>query len=203
MGPKSFRRYREPGVKLAGPGLFGGPDDQFVVASESTIAVVTKSGDFWPRQATDTTISQPSHPSGSLFGCPNTKYVLYDVSCNTVYIVNTNGEVWSHNISTTNGVPTTVGGGNRLNAPSPFGAPNDKYVVFDGQRIFVVNTAGEVWAHDLSSSKPIFCGIDTVGGGHKLSGPGLFGGPNDKYVVSLNGTLYVISWSAAGLPRRP
>jgi hypothetical protein len=100
-----------PGMKLTGPGLFGGPDDQFVVASaDTTIAVVTKSGDFWPRQVTDTTISQPSHPSGSLFGGPDAKYVLYDGSLNVVYVVNTKGQVWSHVISTTDGIPTTVGG---------------------------------------------------------------------------------------------
>jgi hypothetical protein len=57
----------------------------------------------------------------------------------------------------------------------------------------VVNTKGEVWAHDLSSSKPgIFC-PDSVSVGHTLHGPTLFGAPNDKYVVYYDGQLLVIN----------
>jgi hypothetical protein len=42
----------------------------------------------------------------------------------------------------------------------------------------VVNTEGEVWARTVSHS--------TVGAGHKLSGPGLFGGKDDRFVVVLD-----------------
>jgi hypothetical protein len=181
------------GAKLTGPGLFGAPDDQFVVASEGILAVVTKSGEFWPRQGTDATISQPLQLSGSLFDGSDAKYVLFGGGCfkesPPVYVVNTSGEVWSHYYSS-----TTIGSGTKLNGLSLFGAPNDKYVVLDTYRILVINTAGEVWVHDLSNSNPHqVCPYDTVGTGYKLSGPGLFGAPNDKYVVSLNTILYVIN----------
>ncbi len=176
------------GVKLSGPGLFGGPDDQFVVASVNSIAVITTSGAFWPRTVQlNNTIGPGFKTSGSLFGGPNAKYVLYNYGCGEVYVVNTQGEVWAHSTSS-----TSVGIGRKLNGPSLFGGPNDKYVVFDGARILVINTQGEVWAHDLSSSnRPpnslLGCEYDTVGIGYKLAGPSLFGGPNDKYVACTGG----------------
>jgi len=69
-----------------------------------------------------------------------------------------------------------VGGGHKLSGPGLFGGPNDKYVVSLNGTLYVINTAGQVWAHAMTSS--------TIGGGVELSGPTLFGGPNDKYVVA-------------------
>jgi hypothetical protein len=90
--------------------------------------------------------------------------------------------------------PGSLGNAAKLNGPSLFGATDDKYVVLDGNRILVINNAGEVWAHVLSrGSDPTACMYDTVGAGQKLSGPGVFGATDDKYVVSLFGTLYVIN----------
>jgi hypothetical protein len=190
------------GVKLTGPGLFGGPDDRFVVASGHSIAVITTSGAFWPRVVGENnTIGPGFKTSGSLFGGPNAKYVLYDYGCSKVYVVNTNGEVWAHSVPFQNG---DVGIGRKLNGPSLFGDKNDKYVVLDGPRIgldrpriLVINTQGEVWAHDiLSRNRPpnsLGCDYDTVGGGYKLTGPSLFGGPNDKYVLSIDGYILVIN----------
>jgi hypothetical protein len=175
------------GSKLTGPGLFGGPDDQFVVACYNSIAVVTTSGAFWPRYVqTGNTITSGSKTSGSLFGGTDTKYVLYDCGCNAVYVVNTKGEVWSHAIG------KSVGAGSKMKGLL-FGSPNDKYVVFGPASILVINTQGEVWAHVLSSSKPMtFCNYDTVSTGQKI-GSGLFGAPNDKYVAYWGGSLLVIN----------
>jgi hypothetical protein len=188
------------GSKLTGPGLFGGPDDQFVVASGTSIAVITKSGAFWPRTVEiGNAISPGVQTSGSLFGGQNAKYVLYySGSSSVVYVVNTKGEVWTHSIGTQSGNPTSVVSGRKMNGPSLFGAPNDKYVVLEGNRILVINTQGEVWAHDLSESNPTpgtFGGLkfDTVSTGRKLNGPGLFGAPNDKYVAYVPGHLLVIN----------
>jgi hypothetical protein len=180
-----------PGVKLTGPNLFGGPDEQFVVASLNSIAVITKSGMFWPRIVDNTAISAASRLSGSLFGGSDTKYVLDGRSCSAVYVVNNRGEVWAHSIG-----PSAVGIGSKLKGPSLFGSTNDKYVVYDdsNKRILVINTRGEVWAHDISSSTPnIFCGLDTIGTGYKLDGPGLFDAPNDKYVICIGSRLLVIN----------
>jgi hypothetical protein len=181
------------GSKLTGPGLFGGPDDQFVVACYNSIAVVTTSGAFWPRYVQIGSIGSGIQTSGSLFGGTDTKYVLYDCGCNAVYVVNTKGEVWSHPIGSQNGIPKSVGPGSKMKGLL-FGSPNAKYVVLGGPGILVINTQGEVWAHFLSSSKPMtFCNYDTVGTGYKLSGPGLFGAPNDKYVAYQGGSLLVIN----------
>src|SRR5262245_55694073 len=129
------------GIKLSGPGLFGGPDDQFVVGSLNSVAVITTAGIFWPRTVSATTVGPGIRFSGSLFGGPDAKYVLDFRSCNEVYVINTKGEVWAHAISA-----SAVGGGRRLNG-TLFGAPDDKYVVLDefNRRILVVNTRGEVW----------------------------------------------------------
>jgi len=142
------------GVQLTGPGLFGGPDDQFVVASGPYIAVITKSGAFWPRLVQfDNTIGSGMQVSGSLFGGPDTKYVQFDGGCQEVYVVNTAGEVWTHTTPLQTGA--SVGPGRKMNGPSLFGSTNHKYVVLEiGSRILVINTQGEVWAHDISNSHP-------------------------------------------------
>ena len=177
------------GMKLSGPGLFGGPDDQFVVASLNSIAVINTAGGFWPRTVTSSSVGPGIGFSGTLFGGPDAKYVLDFRSCNQVYVVNDKGDVWSHAINS-----SSVGGGWRLNG-NLFGAPDDKYVVLDeiNRRILVVNTRGEVWGHDLSKSDATFCGFDGVGAGYRLNGPGLFGAPDDKYVAVLGNTLMVIN----------
>ena len=180
-----------PGVKLTGPGLFGGPDDQFVVASQNYIAVVTTSGALWRRYVDDNSVGNGVRHSGSLFGGPDAKYVVDGGRCHAVFVVNNGGEVWAHALG-----PKSVGIGSKLNGPSLFGGPNDKYVVYDDlyKRLLVINTRGEVWAHDMrGSASQGTCGFDTVGGGYKLNGPGLFGAPNDKYVVASGGRLLVIN----------
>ena len=103
-----------------------------------------------------------------------------------ILVVNTLGQVWAHDLTTKSsgisfGPPNTVGAGYKLNGSSLFGAPNDKYVLCDTLgRLLVVNTLGQVWAHDLSNSS-------AIGGGVELSGPALFGtDSNDKYVVVYN-----------------
>ena len=53
-----------PGVKLTGPLLFGGPDDQFVISSLNLIAVITTSGAYWPRTVHKTTIDAATGFSG-------------------------------------------------------------------------------------------------------------------------------------------
>jgi hypothetical protein len=67
-----------------------------------------------------------------------------------------------------------------------FGAADDKYVVTTGYSILVINTKGEVWAHDLTKSDPKLSCPDTVNLGYKLGGPSLFSAPNDKYVIFYN-----------------
>jgi hypothetical protein len=180
-----------PSVKLTGPSLFGGSDDRYVLGFFNSISVVTELGAVWPRKITDTTVGASSKLSGSLFGGADTKYVLNDESCDLIFVVNTSGEVWGHSISS-----SSVDDGFRLNGPSLFEGRNEKYLVFDvdgsNKRILVVNTAGEVWAHDLSRVPNTFCGLDGIGAGYKLSGPGLFGAPNDKYVLA---GLYVVNTS--------
>ena len=123
-----------------------------------------------------------------------------DGGCQEVYVVNTKGEVWTHSIGSKNGNPTSVGPGRKMNGPSLFGGSNDKYVVLEvGSRILVINTLGEVWAHNISISHPppppnlLNCGFDTVSTGHKLTGPGLFGARNDKYVAFIYSSLLVIN----------
>lgn len=179
------------GTKLTGPGLFGGPDDQFVVAFRDTIAVVTRSGVVWSRTITENDIGAGAKLPGNLFGGSDAKYVFRGPGDDRIYVVNNRGEVWTHHLA---------GPGTKLNGTTLFGGPNDKYVVYDGARILVINTNGEVWAHDLSRSAPTpsdqfvdHYAFDTIGDGYKLTGPTLFGAPNDRYVVSLGGRLLVIN----------
>jgi hypothetical protein len=182
------------GVKLSGPGLFGGPDDKYVIGLRENIAVITKTGDVWNRKVTATTVENGSNV-GNIFGGPNDKYVLSaqrgyaGIPGGLILVVNTDGEVWQHNID-----KNILSSRGKLNGPGLFGGPNDKYVVYEdsAERILVINTNGEVWAHNLLR-KDSFSPIDGIGGGYKLDGPGLFGGPNDKYVVYLYGQLLVIN----------
>ena len=180
-----------PAVKLTGPSLFEGSDDRYVLASGNFMYVVTESGEVLPHEITGTTVSPSSELSGSLFGGADTRDVLSGGSCDFIFVVNIRGEVWGHSISS-----SSVGEGFRLNGPSLFEGPNDKYFVFDidgaNRRILVMNTAGEVWAHDLSRIANTECGFDGIGAGYKLSGPGLFGAPNHIYVLS---GLYVVNTS--------
>src|SRR5690349_15110687 len=77
-----------PGMKLIGPGLFGGPDAQFVVADNRGISVITKSGAVWPRLVSNDTIGPPQQLSGSLFGGSDAKYVLAQEGCGTILVIN-------------------------------------------------------------------------------------------------------------------
>jgi hypothetical protein len=185
-----------PGRQLAGPGLFGGPDDQFVFGSSNAINVVNTSGELWQHPTNYNFVGPGDHLPGTLFGGPDAKYVL---ASDFIYVINTQGEVWAHWWG------TSVSDGWKLNGPNLFGSPDDKYALLDYQggqfpfqRILIVNKQGKVWAHDLSCSVPPIppsfgCTIDTVGGGYQLNGPTLFGAPNDKYVVLHNDLLLVIN----------
>jgi hypothetical protein len=175
-----------PGRQLAGSGLFGGQDDQFVFGSSNAINVVNKSGELWQHFTYYDFVGPGNLEPGTLFGGPDAKYVL---ASDFIYVINTQGEVWAHWWG------TSVSDGWMLNGPNLFGSPDDKYALLDYQggqfpfqRILVVNNQGKVWAHDLSCSHspipPSFgCTIDTIGGGYQLNGPTLFGAGIDKYVV--------------------
>jgi hypothetical protein len=43
-------------------------------------------------------------------------------------------------------------------------------------KLAVINAKGEIWARDLSDR--------SISGGVKLAGPGLFGGPDDQFVIA-------------------
>ena len=185
------------GTKLAGPGLFGAPDDQFVIAFLNTIAVVNRAGQVWFHGVGDQTIGPGSRLAGNLFGGPDNKYVVSGNTgqLNAIQVVTAEGDVWTHPLSA-NGVEP----GRKLNGPSLFGGPNDRYVIGAyGGAILVINTRGEVWIHRLSSTAPLpHQEYDTVGPGYRLAGPTLFGAPNDRYVVwrsnyEGNGRLCVIN----------
>jgi hypothetical protein len=185
-----------PGEMLQGPSLFGGPDDAFVLGSTNNIWVVTKSGRVWSHDMTPRSVSDTNHIDagsalpGTLFGGPDAKYVLYDQTSAMFYVVTTKGVVWAHPLS-------QISGGYALKGPLLFGAPDDKYVLLDGNRILVVNTRGQIWAHYISCTNPVpqsfLCPPDTVGAGYMLNGPSLFGAANDKSVVLANGLLMVIN----------
>jgi len=179
------------GHKLSGSGLFGVPGDICVVGLSDSIAVVTKTGDVWNHGVTQSTVGD-SFNVGNILGASvsDNKYVLSD-GCSCIFVVTTAGELWGHDLS-----HNKIGGGYKFNGSSLFGGSGDKYVVYDNhsrERVLVVTTEGEVWAHDLSSSKGGSAPLDTIGGGYKLDGSGLFGGPDDIGVVYLNGQLLVIN----------
>jgi len=181
------------GHKLNG-NLFGGPGDQFVYGSANNISVVTRfpGGNVWFHQVGEDYICCGNEAPGSIFGGPDAKYVLYDEGYHIIYVINTKGQVWAHDFP-------NLGVGIQLMGPSLFGAPNDKYAVFDHDRILIINTAGQVWAHDLYASggcppQTLVCPApDSITGGYLLSGPSLFGGPNDKYVALAGNQLLVIN----------
>lgn len=117
----------------------------------------------------------------SLFGGSDDKYVVF--AGNRILVINNRGEVWAHDISSSQ--PSsfcgdTLGNGHKLNGPGLFGAPDDRYVVYSGGRLLVINAAGQVWARNLSGN--------SIGSGYKLAGPGLFGGPDHRYVVTYDVT---------------
>jgi hypothetical protein len=203
-------------VKLNDGGLFGDHDDRFVVASgmiqrSSTtpatnigvIGVITSSS-FWPRQVNAQSIGQASQISGVVSG-PDTKYLLLSPDCgdlslvySSFFSVNAKGEVGGKiyitgQDSITNPLTGTLDSNNPtpLHGPALSGFPDAKYVVLWNNQILVINKMGEVWAHALSNNRGT-CGYDTVGAGQKLSGS-LFGALDDKYVVTLQQTIYVVN----------
>jgi hypothetical protein len=186
--------------------------DQFVVASgyqnipipHVYIYVVTNTGVVFlyhlgtnPIMGGGLTLYPDFQLNGRAFGgsdTPDAKYVFADKDCG-VYVINNAGEVWHHDVTLEfDGIVQ----GWKLNGPSLFGAPDDKYVVYTGSSILVVNTQGEVWAHDLTKSDPTLACPDTVGVGYKLGGPSLFAWRHhippliDKYVAYYGGHLLVI-----------
>ena len=80
-------------------------------------------------------------PAVATGGVP-AKYVL--AMGNRILVVNTQGEVWAHDVG------TGIGNASRLPGPAvaTAGVPA-KYVLAMGNRILVVNAQGEVWAHDV------------------------------------------------------
>jgi hypothetical protein len=184
-----------PGIQLTGSPIVG-PNDESVFGEMNQIDVANKTGELWVHGTTPESVLPGHHVPGSLFGAPDARFVLRDVRNNTIYVVNTKGEVWAHQLSLAEGVSV----GYRLKGPPLFGGSDDKYALLDSRfnRILVINKQGQVWAHDLScSARPIppsvSCTIDTVGPGYQLNGPSLFGGPDDKYVVLANDLLMVVN----------
>lgn len=185
-----------PGFKLAGPSLFGGPYKFVTSDSDSDIVVVTAAGTAWNHTILDSDggsldgIQGGIAEKGSLFDGSNAEFVLKDYP--NYYVINTAGEVWVH--VDQNG---TIGPGKKLNGPSLFGGSNQKYVLYDpGFRILVLNSLGQVWAHDLSCAHPGPLGCvtpDSIGSGYKLTGPGLFGAPNDKYALVANQCILIVN----------
>jgi hypothetical protein len=175
------------GVQPTGPNLFAaGSDDEFVL---SGIYVVTKSGAVWSHPVvyqlnTLGTLGPATKVPGSLFGGSDAKYVMSGNNPNGILVINTAGQVWSHPVNTCSGDcpnPISIGNGSqlsgyRLSGPGLFGAPNDRYLVLANSSLLVIDKAGEVWAHNVSTS--------AVGPGFRLNGPVLFGGSDDKYVIT-------------------
>jgi hypothetical protein len=185
-----------PGFKLDGPPLFGGPDAQFVVGGNQHIAVITNSGAFWQRNiAYYNRIEEGIQAAGSLFGGTDTSFVLFDDRCRNVHVVNNRGEIWTHYIQ--QGSDLTVSPGQKISGPSLFYGSNARYVLLENSRVLVVNTLGEVWAHDLVRPPDYgffnSCRIDAVGPGYKLNGPSLFGANDDRYAAWINGYLLVVN----------
>jgi hypothetical protein len=205
-----------PGVRLNG-NLFGDHDDQFVVASGmnlntpssngftniGVIGVITPSS-FWPRQIDAGSLGAASQITGVVSG-PDAKHLLLRPDCgdegsvnSQFFSVNARGEVWGKlyyegDVSFPNPLAGDLGSPiYQLNGPPLSGLPA-KYVVLWADQIFVINDAGEMWVHGLSSTNPniLTCTYNTVGAGHKLSGS-LWNTRNDKYVVSGGGGVYVI-----------
>lgn len=78
-----------------------------------------------------------------------------------------------------------------MHVGSLFNRANAKYVVLcPWNEVIVVNTLGELWAHDLSLG-------GKVAPGRKLNGHSIFGGANDKY-LALHGDLRLLVINKAG-----
>jgi hypothetical protein len=177
-------------LKLSGS-LFGSSDAKYVLGGDNcgqrVAYVINSKGEVWMHLIDSQSVGDGKKLNGpSLFGGSDHKYAVYIDG--SILVINTRGEVWSHNVLASTRAPQTfcdlydtIRDGHKLAGTSLFGGPNDRYVLALGHRLLVVNTLGEVWAHDLSSVG--------VGAGVKLSGPGLFGTPNDtKYVVAYDYT---------------
>ena len=178
-----------PGHHVPGS-LFGAPDARFVLRDvrNNAVYVVNNKGEVWAHQLSLAEgVSVGYRLKGpSLFGGADDKYALLDSRFNRILVINKQGQVWAHDLSCS--IPPvppsasctvdTVGAGYKLNGPTLFGGPDDKYVVLANDLLMVANTEGEVWARTIAHS--------TVGAGHKLSGPGLFGGKDDRFVVVLD-----------------
>jgi hypothetical protein len=150
----------------------------------------------WDRSVTATTVGPGIKRTGSLYGAPDAKYVFADCLYGT-FVVNRAGSVFDHPTTTNTSQFLQFKGASLFGFTAP-GVSNDKYVVINqvSPSFLVITTPGDVWAHDLTnaSNDSIEICPDTIGGGHKLTGPSLFGTPaNDKYVVDVPGYLLVIN----------
>jgi hypothetical protein len=161
--------------------LFGGPDTAFVLKANPVYYVVNTAGQVWAHIVQNGTVGNGILLNGaSIFGAPNTKYVLYDPAFFRIFVINTKGQVWAHDLSCTQPGPfgcvvaDTVGSGYKLAGHSILRATS-KYVVVANTSILVVNTAGQVSAHKYSHA--------AVHAGQTLQGPGLFGGDDDRDVT--------------------
>ena len=177
-----FPGYRVPGS------LFGGPIPARYVVWDGgrLIYVINTIGDVWAHYWTRDGVSGGYKLKGRPIVGPNDKYVVWEAGytyAGRILVVNRQGEVWAHELSCSilpippsfSCTIDTVGAGYKLNGPSLFGAPNDKYVAIANDLLMVINTSGEVWAHTIS--------YRAVGPGYRLNGLKVFGGNDDRFVV--------------------
>jgi hypothetical protein len=176
------------------PGSLYGRDDTRDVLSDGgrLIYVINTKGEVWAHYWTADGVSDGYKLNGLLprtwssLGHPDDKYVVWEAGYTyggRILVVNWQGGVWAHDLSCS--IPPTppslsctidtVGTGYKLNGPTLFFAPNDKYVVVANDLLMVINTLGEVWARNISHYE--------VGPGYKLTGPKLFPGNEDRFVV--------------------
>ena len=183
-----------PGYHVPGS-LYGRNDTRYVLSDGGRlIYVINTKGEVWAHYWTRDGVLDGSKLTGpALFGrsvllgrVSDDKYVVWDAGYTVggrILVVTSVGEVWAHDLSCS--IPPippslsctvdTVGAGYKLNGPTLFFAPNDKYVVLANDLLMVINTYGEVWARNISHY--------AVGPGYKLTGPKLFGGNDDRFVV--------------------
>lgn len=88
---------------------------------------------------------------------------------NKLAVINQRGEVWARDLYS-----NRVSVGVKLNGPSLFGGPDDRYVIASANSIAVVTASGEAWSRTVTDSD--------VSQPTHLSGS-LFGGPDAKYVL--------------------
>src|SRR6516162_8801675 len=65
-------------------------------------------------------------------------------------------------------------------------------------QLAVINTAGEVYARDLTADETVYpphLTATTVGPPQKLDGPSLFGGPDDAFVLGSTNKISVVTTS--------